>query len=91
MEFKLKEVVNAIHGSNQDIGMQTLEINNVEYWIRGLGSIQTIDDIKNMVVTSRAFTTIHIKDIANVQVGPKYRSGILDKEGARGCWRCRCG
>ncbi|MFT6929510.1 MAG: Cu(I)/Ag(I) efflux system membrane protein CusA/SilA, partial [Sediminicola sp.] len=78
----LQEVVNAVKQSNRDIGAQTLEINQAEYLVRGLGYIKSLDDIKNAVVSSTDYTSIRIKDIANVSLGPAVRRGILDKEGA---------
>ena len=78
----LHQVVNAVKQSNRDIGAQTLEINQAEYLVRGLGYIASLDDIKNAVVTSEDYTSIRVKDIANVSVGPAVRRGILDKEGA---------
>ena len=78
----LQEVVKAVKQSNRDIGAQTLEINQAEYLVRGLGYIKSLDDIKNAVVSSTEFASIRIKDIANVSLGPAVRRGILDKEGA---------
>jgi len=78
----LHHVVKAVKESNKDIGAQTLEINQAEYLVRGLGYIKSIDDIENAVVTSENYTPIKIKDIAKVSLGPATRRGILDKEGA---------
>jgi len=78
----LNQVVKAVKSSNQDIGAQTLEINQAEYLVRGLGYIKSIEDIENAVVTSEDFTAIKIKDIGKVSLGPATRRGILDKEGA---------
>ena len=81
-QIDLKQVVAAVKRSNSDVGAQTLEINKVEYLVRGLGTIKSIEDIENAVVASKDFTSIRIKDIAKVTLGPKTRRGILDKEGA---------
>ncbi len=78
----LDQVVKAVKQSNKNIGAQTLEINKVEYLVRGLGNIKSINDIENAVVTSKDFAAIRIKDIAKVVLGPAARRGILDKEGA---------
>ena len=78
----LSDVVKAVKESNQDIGAQTLEINQAEYLVRGLGYVKSVADIENAVVTSENFTSIRIKDIAKVNLGPQTRRGILDKEGA---------
>ncbi|MFC4094754.1 efflux RND transporter permease subunit [Euzebyella saccharophila] len=78
----LQQVVKAVKQSNRDIGAQTLEINQAEYLIRGLGYVKSLSDLENAVVTSSDFTSIRIKDIARVTHGPATRRGILDKEGA---------
>lgn len=78
----LGQIVKAVKESNQDIGAQTLEINQAEYLVRGLGYIKSIEDIENAVVTSADYTSIKIKDLCKVTLGPATRRGILDKEGA---------
>ena len=78
----LNQVVKAVKESNRDIGAQTLEINQAEYLVRGLGYVKSISDLENAVVTSEDFTSIKIKDIGKVSLGPATRRGILDKEGA---------
>ncbi|WP_047788667.1 efflux RND transporter permease subunit [Tenacibaculum mesophilum] len=78
----LQQIVAAVKQSNQDIGAQTIEINQAEYLVRGLGYIKSIADIENAVVTAKDYTSIRIKDIAKVLLGAEPRRGILDKEGA---------
>ena len=78
----LSDVVRAIQQSNRDVGAQTLEINNVEYLVRGLGYVESLEDLEDAVVRSDAYTAIRVKDIAKVSLGPAERRGILDKEGA---------
>ncbi|MUH37446.1 efflux RND transporter permease subunit [Zobellia amurskyensis] len=78
----LSDIVKAVKASNQDIGAQTLEMNQAEYLVRGLGYVKSVADIENAVVTSENFTAIRIKDVATVKLGPEARRGILDKEGA---------
>jgi len=48
----------------------------------GLGYVKSISDIENAVVTSEDYTSIRIKDIGKVSLGPATRRGLLDKEGA---------
>ncbi|SDS90388.1 efflux RND transporter permease subunit [Winogradskyella sediminis] len=78
----LHHIVKAVKESNKDIGAQTLEINQAEYLVRGLGYVKSISDIENAVVTSEDYTAIKIKDIGKVSLGPATRRGLLDKEGA---------
>ncbi|GLR17342.1 efflux RND transporter permease subunit [Portibacter lacus] len=78
----LSEVMGALKGSNLDVGAQTIEINQAEYFVRGLGYVKSIEDIENSVIKSIGGTAISIKDIAKVYLGPAPRRGILDKAGA---------
>ena len=78
----LEQVMSAVKGSNIDIGAQTMEVNLVEYFVRGLGYIKSIEDIENAVVVTNNNVPIYIKDIARVNIGPATRRGVLDKSGA---------
>ncbi|BBB31796.1 Cu(I)/Ag(I) efflux system membrane protein CusA/SilA [Thermotomaculum hydrothermale] len=78
----LEQVFKAAKMSNLDVGAKSIEINNVEYVIRGIGFIKKIKDIEDTVITVRNNTPIYIKNVANVTIGPAMRRGILDKEGA---------
>jgi Cu(I)/Ag(I) efflux system membrane protein CusA/SilA len=81
-QIGLSQIVKAVKQTNQDIGAQTIEINQAEYLVRGLGYIKSIADIENAVVLNQDFRTIKVKDVAHVSLAPKARRGILDKEGA---------
>ncbi|MFX0557559.1 efflux RND transporter permease subunit [Maribacter sp. CXY002] len=78
----ISDVVKAVKENNKDVGARTMEINNAEYFVRGLGYIKNIADIENTTVINNDFTPIRIKDVAQVGLGPEERRGILDKEGA---------
>ena len=80
--INLEQVMAAVKNSNLDIGAQTLEINMVEYFVRGLGYIKSVEDIEESVVTVNNNVPIKIKDIARVNLGPETRRGALDKSGA---------
>lgn len=81
-DITISDVVKSAGESNLDVGAQTLEINKVEYFVRGLGYVKSIGDIEQSVVKVRNNTPIRIKDIARVHLGPASRRGILDKSGA---------
>ena len=49
---------------------------------RNKTELNKLKDIENAVVTSKDFTSILIKDVATVTLGPAERRGLLDKEGA---------
>ncbi len=75
------EVVEAVQQSNLDVGAGTMEVNRVEYVIRGLGYLQSLADLEETMVVERNNTAIRLKEIARVQVGPAQRRGGLDKGG----------
>ena len=75
------DIMSAIKKSNLDIGAETMEINKVEYLIRGLGYIKNVKDIENAVITVREGVPVRISDVAFVNIGPGTRRGGLDKEG----------
>ena len=80
--IQLTDVFNAVRQSNLDVGARTIEVNRVEYMVRGLGFIKSLEDIEHTVVKSENNVPIYIKDVAHVALGPALRRGVLDKEGA---------
>jgi Cu(I)/Ag(I) efflux system membrane protein CusA/SilA len=78
----LGDVYNAVRMSNVDVGARTIEINKVEYVIRGLGFVKSLSDLEETVVKVNDNVPFCIKDIANVSYGPALRRGALDKGGA---------
>ena len=80
-KLSLMEAMNAIQKSNLDIGAETIEMNKVEYMVRGIGYIKSLADIEESVVAVQNDVPIKIKDIAFVNIGPAPRRGGLDKEG----------
>jgi Cu(I)/Ag(I) efflux system membrane protein CusA/SilA len=76
------DVMNAVKQSNLDIGAETIELNNVEYIIRGLGYVKSLNDLELSVVAVRNNVPVRIKDVARVNFGPATRRGGLDKAGS---------
>lgn len=78
----LAKVMQAVQKSNKDVGAKTIEINQAEYLVRGLGYIKKVEDIEKAVVSVQNNVPIRIKDIGVVTLGPAARRGLLDKGGA---------
>jgi Cu(I)/Ag(I) efflux system membrane protein CusA/SilA len=79
---KLEDVFQSVKMSNLDVGARTIEINKVEYIIRGIGFVKKISDLEKAVVKETETVPILIKDVAKVSLGPALRRGALDKQGA---------
>jgi len=76
------DVMKAVQNSNLDIGAETMEMNQVEYVVRGLGYVKSLADIEKAVVAvSEDNTPITVKQIGRVAFGPATRRGGLDKNG----------
>lgn len=78
----LEEVFRAIQMANADVGARTIEVNNVEYVIRGVGFVKSLADIENSGVAVRDNVPVYVRNVAHVAYGPAIRRGALDKEGA---------
>ena len=81
-DVSLEDVFKAVQSANVDVGARTIEVNSVEYVIRGLGFIKNLQDIENSVIQVRDNVPVYIKNVAHVSYGPALRRGALDKEGA---------
>ncbi len=78
----LYRVMEAVQNSNKDVGAKTIEINQAEYLVRGLGYIKKTEDIEMAVVAVQDNVPVRIRDIGVVSLGPATRRGVLDKGGA---------
>ncbi len=78
----LEQVFKAVRESNIDSGARTIEINAVEYVIRGLGLIESVEDLEKVAVSSTNNLAIRLSDVAHISLGPAERRGVLDKGGA---------
>lgn len=81
-QVSLQDMMKALKETNEDVGAQTMEINQVEYYVRGLGYVKTLEDIEETVVKVVDNLPVTIGQVARVNIGPAERRGILDKSGA---------
>jgi Cu(I)/Ag(I) efflux system membrane protein CusA/SilA len=72
----------AVRNSNIDVGAKVIEEGGMEFIVRGVGFIKSIEDIENIVLGAHNGIPIYVKHIGNVTVGPAFRRNGLDKEGA---------
>ena len=78
----LGKVRQAIQRSNTDVGGRLIEMAETEYMVRGLGYIKSIDDLQSIAVgVDPRGTPVRLKDVANVQLGPELRRGLVELNG----------
>ncbi len=75
------DVYEAVRKSNIDVGAKVLEKNGIEFFIRGVGFIKSVEDLEKVVIRQEKGTPIQVKHVATVQLGPEFRRGALDKAG----------
>jgi Cu(I)/Ag(I) efflux system membrane protein CusA/SilA len=78
----IQRVIDAVRGSNQDVGGRVLEMGGSEYVVRGRGRFTSLDDIRSVSVgTGAGGVPVTVGDVATVQIGPAIRRGIADLNG----------
>ncbi len=80
-DVMLPDLMMAVQRSNLDVGAKVVERNGMEYAVRGVGFIKTTADIENIVVKERDGVPVLVRHVAQVQLGPDFRRGALDRGG----------
>jgi Cu(I)/Ag(I) efflux system membrane protein CusA/SilA len=78
----LSSVVRAVIASNSNVGGNVVSANGSWSIVRGLGLIENLDDIRNIVVASHNGTPVYVKDVGTVQVGNAFRTAALVRDTA---------
>ena len=78
----LNKVKHAIMRSNNDVGGRLIEMAETEYMVRAPGYIRSISDLQSIPVgVDKQGTPIRLRDVANVQIGPELRRGVVELNG----------
>lgn len=77
----LRDVVSAVERSNNNVGAKVVEQGDTEEIVRGIGLIGGLKDIEQISLGAFNGTPVTVGNVANVQLGPEFRRGVLDKDG----------
>lgn len=77
----LMEVITAVQDANLNVGGKVIEENGAEFVLRGIGLVESAEDIELIPVKSMEGAPIYLRDIATVQIGGDFRRGALDVNG----------
>lgn len=77
----LAEVMRVVGESNLNVGGKVIEENGMEFVVRGVGLIRSLEDLENIALKSIEGRPVYLRDIASVQVGGDFRRGTLDVNG----------
>src|SRR5262245_48736637 len=75
----LSTVVTAVRNSNMNVGGNVLEANGAWLMVRGVGLIESIDDLKKIPIAASGGVPVFLDQVANVQVGDAFRVASLVK------------
>ena len=77
----ISEIVDKIRTSNGDVGGKIFEAASTEYYVRGRGYIKSIADIENIPLKTEQGTSVLIKNVGKVHLGPDLRRGVAELNG----------
>lgn len=78
----LSTVVESVERSNNNVGGNVVEQAGQWAVVRGIGLVESVADVENIVVGSSASgTPVFVKNVAQVKLGNAFRTGSLDKNG----------
>ncbi|XVJ51181.1 MAG: efflux RND transporter permease subunit [Vampirovibrio sp.] len=80
-QITLKDVFGALQQNNTNFSGGIIEHGAEQITLRGLGLLQKLDDLGNVIVKYQNDRPIYIKNIATVEYGTLLRQGAVTKDG----------
>lgn len=82
MGVSITDIFNALEKNNQNTGGAYIDKKPNAYFIRGIGLVTSLEDVKNIAVkNTNGNIPIFIKDVANVRFGHAVRYGAMTYNG----------
>lgn len=81
MGVSIPDIFNALEKNNQNTGGAYIDKKPNAYFIRGIGLVTSIEDVKNIAVKNTGGIPIFIKDVADVKFGYATRYGAMTYNG----------
>jgi cobalt-zinc-cadmium resistance protein CzcA len=80
-DLTLNDLGEALRRNNLNVGGNVLERGEQQYLVRGIGLLQTVDDIGAVALKTERGTPILVRDVAEVRAGQAVRQGGAVKDG----------
>ncbi|MDA1307258.1 MAG: CusA/CzcA family heavy metal efflux RND transporter [Acidobacteria bacterium] len=71
------DVIAAVQASNANVGGNVLESNGAWTIVRGVGLIESIEDLAQVVVKASGGVPVYVRQVADVEIGSAFRTGAL--------------
>ena len=80
-KISVDDVFRALQLNNTNAGAGYIERNGEQWLVRSPGQLQSLVDIRNVVVTKRDDAPVRVKDVADVSFGEELRTGAATADG----------
>jgi len=80
-DLSLDDLAEALRKNNLNVGGNILQQGSVQYLVRGIGLLQSAEDIGNVVLKSEGGTPVFVRDLAEARPGQAVRQGAAVKDG----------
>ncbi len=81
LNIPIEQVTQVLGAENVNLSGGRLEEGSQQYLVRTLNQFQTIDNIRNVVITTQNGTPVYLKDLAEITQGYKEREAITRLNG----------
>lgn len=79
--LSLDDLITALERNNSNVGAGYIEKRGEQYLIRAPGQVANINDIGNIVISTRQGVPLRIRDVADVVIGSELRTGAATENG----------
>jgi cobalt-zinc-cadmium resistance protein CzcA len=80
-DLSLDDLAKALRENNLNVGGNILQQGSVQYMVRGIGLLQSAEDIGNVILKSEAGNPVFVRDVAESRPGQAVRQGAAVKDG----------
>lgn len=80
-DIALEDVVDAVHNNNRNAGGQFLVMGSEEHLVRGIGLLESLEDISGIPIKVENGVPVRIGDVAIVEYGNEIRRGVVTRNG----------
>ena len=77
----LGRVIEAIRGSNREVGGRVVEMAEAEFMVRGRGYVKSAADLEQIVLKADGAAPVLLRDVARIELGPDERRGVTELDG----------
>jgi cobalt-zinc-cadmium resistance protein CzcA len=75
--LSIKDIAQAVDSNNQNAGGAVLDNKQQAIVVRGVGLIQSVADVENVVVTAAGGVPVFVRDVGRVRIGGAPRTGVF--------------